>query len=256
VAGITLKNPPLIEAIFEIKWQLEETGGGLKQDPHYSLLIGRIYDRLDEDYPFHQRLPSASMPSEMVAGIVQHRFRRGEEQWPLIQIGPGVFTVNDTKGYTWVDFEKRIIQGVSTLCEVYPDAQNLTIDSLMLRYINGLEFDFDKEDILQFLAEQMKVDVSFHPSLFDHTDVERRPLGLDCNFTFTCEKPRAVINLRFAKGQRRNANALIWQTNLVTRSDDVPNLPTELEDWLENAHDVIEDWFFKTIEGDLLKRFK
>jgi uncharacterized protein (TIGR04255 family) len=254
--GITLSNPPLIEAIFEIKWRLQEAAPGLKRDPHYSLLIGRIFDRLNDQYPFHEPLPSASIPSEMVAGVVQHRFRKGKDEWPVVQVGPGVFTVNDTEKYTWDDFGKRVIEGVNTLCEVYPDAENLTIDSLMLRYINGVEFDFGGEDIFRFLAEKMKVGFSLHPPLFQDTGVEERPLGLDCRFTFACAAPKATMNLRFTRGKRHDADALIWQTNLVARSSDMPKLPGELGDWLEKAHAVLEDWFFKSIEGDLLKRFE
>ena len=76
-------------------------------DPHYRLLLGRLFDRFQKDYPVHEQLPTASLPDDMVGQVVQHRFRVAKDDWPLVQVGPGVFTVNDTQHYTWTDFEQR-----------------------------------------------------------------------------------------------------------------------------------------------------
>ena len=32
-----LKNKPLVEAIFELRWELQEPAPGMKIDPHYNL---------------------------------------------------------------------------------------------------------------------------------------------------------------------------------------------------------------------------
>lgn len=37
--GIRLKNKPLVEAILELKWQLQEGPGGMNVDPNYRLLL-------------------------------------------------------------------------------------------------------------------------------------------------------------------------------------------------------------------------
>ena len=254
--GKTLKHPPLIEAIFEIKWQLQSKAPGLKQDPHYNLLIGRLYDELAGDYPIHQQLDSALIPAEMVPGIVQHRFRKGKDEWPLVQLGPGVFTVNVTKGYTWDDFKSRVVKGVNALVKVHPDAQNLAVDSLLVRYINTIPFDFDRENIFEFLEELMHTKIALHPPLFEAVPVERTPLGFDCRFAFRCAKPKATVTFRFSDGTSHGKGALIWQTVVDTRSDGIPKLPSELEAWLEDAHTVAETWFFQLIEGELQRRFE
>ena len=62
-----LKNKPLAEAIFELRWELQEPAQGMKVDPHYKILIGVMYDKV-------------------------------EDEWPLIKIGPGIITLNDTGG--------------------------------------------------------------------------------------------------------------------------------------------------------------
>ena len=103
-----LKNKPLVEAIFELRWELEEQVSGAKTDPHYKILIGRMYDRVKDDYPYHEELPTATIPDEIAGYIIQHRFRKDKDMWPLIQVGPGIVTLNDTEGYVWDDFEERI----------------------------------------------------------------------------------------------------------------------------------------------------
>lgn len=80
-----LKNKPLVEAIFELRWDLQEPVPGIKIDPHYKLLIGRLYDKLNDEYPYHEQLPIAAMPDEILGHVVQHRFRRNKDEWPLIQ---------------------------------------------------------------------------------------------------------------------------------------------------------------------------
>lgn len=92
-----LTHPPLVEAILEVRWQLQEQVPGVAVDPKYKLLVGRLYDRLSRDYPFHEPLPTASMPDEMLGYVVQHRFRAAEGVWPLVQVGPGLVTLNDPR---------------------------------------------------------------------------------------------------------------------------------------------------------------
>ena len=92
-----LTHPPLIEAILEVRWQLQQQAPGVAVDPKYKLLVGRLYDRLSRDYPFYEPLPTASMPDEMLGYVVQHRFRTADGAWPLVQVGPGLVTLNDTR---------------------------------------------------------------------------------------------------------------------------------------------------------------
>lgn len=252
---IILLNKPLVEAIFEIKWKLKELDSGGKIDPHYKLLVGRLFDRLNKKYPWHEQLPTASIPDEMVENVVQHRFRKSENDWPLIQIGPGIFAVNDTKDYVWEDFEKRIIEGVNTLYEVYPESDHLIITSIMLRYIDAIEFDFEKDDISQFLKDKMKIEFSMPSQLFDGTNIEKKPLNFNLTFSYPCSEPSSTINLRLSRGQRYGKDVLMWET-IVHSSSNIPKLSDELNEWLTNAHDITDDWFFKLIEGNLLERFK
>lgn len=252
-----LKNKPLVEAIFEMKWKLQEPNPGVTIDPHYKILIGRLYDRLAKEYSYHEQLPTASFPDEMLGHIVQHRFRKGKDLWPLIQIGPGILTVNDTENYIWTDFEKRCTQAVESLFEAYPESKiNLQIEGLLLRYINAVDFDYKRNDIFTFLREKMKTNVSLPSILFDDISVNRLPIGFDCRFSFPSSSPKGAIHLRFVRGNRKGLDALIWETMVQSVSEDVPKIPDNFKEWIDGAHTITDDWFFKLIEGELLRRFE
>lgn len=252
-----LKNKPLVEAIFEIRWELQEIAQGIRIDPHYKILIGRMYDRVRDEYPFHEQLPTATMPDEIAGYVVQHRFRRGKDEWPLIQIGPGIMTLNDTEGYLWEDFEKRIHNMLEALFKAYPDAEdNLKVNWLLLRYIDAVDFNYDEDDIFSFLDRNLKISISIYEELFKETGVGNLPLSFDLRFSFPATDPKGAVHLRFVRGIRRNADALIWETHVQSVGDDAPKDKEEIATWVANAHRLTDDWFFKMIEGELLRRFE
>lgn len=251
-----LKNKPLIEAIFEVKWQLIEQGEGLRIDPHYKILIGSLYSKFKEEYPYHEMLPTASIPDNMADYVIQHRFRKGKNEWPLIQVGPGILAVNDTEGYIWEDFEKRVMNAVKILFEVYPEREKLEINSLLLRYIDAVEFNFESDNIFDFLSQRMKTGITVYPKLFKDTKVEPLPSSFDWRLSFPSKKPEGTIHLRFTRGKKENTDALIWETMVQSTNNELLPIPEKITDWLNNAHDLTDDWFFKLIEGELERRFE
>jgi len=255
-----LSKKPLLEAIFELRWELRPQTGGVPLDPHYKILIGAMYEKIRNEYGFHESLPSATMPDEIAGYVVQHRFRKIQDGWPLIQIGPGIITLNDTVGYTWDDFEKRIGQLLVTLFDTYPNADtDMVVKRLLLRYIDGVEFDFDSDNVLSFLKDHMKLNIEVEKTLFDDTEVRNVPRALDLKLTFDSTKPAGRVQLRFARGKKQASDvsdALIWETNVFITGKDVPKTKDEIVGWVKTAHDLTDNWFFKTISGELLKRFQ
>ncbi len=200
---VILKNKPLVEAIFELRWKLKEIAPLRHVDPQYKILIGRIYDRVNKEYPYHEQLPIAFMPDEMAHHMVQHRFRKDKNDWPLIQLGPGIITLNDTDSYVWEDFEKRIIKIIDTLFQTYPNSEKeLDIDSILLRYIDAVEFEYNNDDIFKFLSNQMKIGINFNEKLFEDTRVNYLPRDFNFKYSFNSNKPKGIIHLSFARGKK------------------------------------------------------
>lgn len=104
----------------------------------------------------------------MAGYVFQHRFRKDKGKWPLIQIGPGIITVNDIEGQLLEDFENRITVSINTLFEAYPEPKNnLKFNMVVLRYIGAIAFDFEKENIFNFLKEKMKTSINLYAKLFE-----------------------------------------------------------------------------------------
>lgn len=251
-----MENKPLVEAIFEIRWELVKTKFGF-MDPNYKLIIGRIYDKLKEEYPYYEQLMAANIPDGIAEYITQHRFRVGKNKWPLIQIGQGILTVNDTDSYMWEDFEKRISQAVKTLIEVYPNGEEkIKLNKKVLRYIDSVGFNYEKDDVFTFLNEKMKTDIGLYKKLFEKTGVTKVPLGFDLRFSFESTKPEGVISLRFRRGKNKNVDSLIWESIIESTQLEVSNIEKNVSKWIREGHDLTDDWFFKLIKGDLLRGFK
>lgn len=251
-----LKNKPLVEAIFEMRWKPIEKTQGINTFPDYRILVGRLYDRVREEYPFHEQLPAASMPDEIAGYVIQHRFRKNQNEWPLIQIGPGIITINDTEGYVWEDFERRIVQLIDNIFKTFLDLKNLKINSLTLRYIDSIAFDYEKDNIFYFLKDKMKTNIEIYNALFKDTEVDELPLGFDLRFVYPSNNPKGAVKVRFTKGRRKGSDALIWETIVQSIEIDAPDTKDKIRDWVKKAHVLSHDWFFKLIDGELLRRFE
>ena len=61
--------------------------------------------------------------------------------------------------------------------------------------------------------------------------------------------------LNLGRGQKNDSPALVWDLLFISVGNDVPGFD-ELAQWLSDAHDILEKWFFTLIEGDLYHEFK
>ena len=249
-----LKNKPLVEAILETKWKPVAGGPNAPIDPQYRVFMGRFYDRVSQAYPAYEALQTAAIPEEMSFQMPQYRFRTKENEWPLIQLGPGVLTLNETNAYEWNDFEKRANWTLERLFESYPG--KLELQSLLLRYINAVEIDYSKEAVTSFLREKMKIGVTYPESLFQCGKVDQIPAGFVLQTSFLANEPKGIVQIKFSKGKVNERPVLLWDTSVMSRGNDLPELPAEFPEWVSSAHLIAEDWFFKLIDGELLQRFQ
>jgi len=253
---MNLSKKPLIEAIFELRWQLQgKAVSGEAIDPHYKILVGRMYDRAKEEYPFSEPLPTADIPERFAAYNIQYRFRKAEDGWPLIQVGPGIITVNDTAGYDWEDFSSRISDLLEMFSESHPESSNLVWNHLMLRYINAVRFDYGEYNAFEFLKDKMKTDIEMRYKLFENNRLSQVPSSLDLRFSFASMDPAGMASLRIATGEKNGENSLVWETMFRSLGNDAQSAKEKADVWVEGAHLVAHDLFFDMIEGDLLEEF-
>lgn len=248
-----LKNKPLVEALFEVRWGLDGPPG-MAVDPAYQLLIGQLYGQIRERFPHAVRLPTAEIPELMAPFTPQHQFRVGPDRWPLVQLGPGLLTVNDTEAYLWDNFYDSCRYVVDALFKVYPQADRpLRIVEVSLRYIDA--------DILEGAAateflRKLKIDIGLPTFLFKDGRVGELPLGVGLSLAYPTAEPRGTIRLVFNQGRKSDKDALIWETQVASRGEDVPTDPGRIGEWLDKAHSITHDWFIRLIEGELLEKYR
>lgn len=256
MSSIELQNKPLVEAILEFKWRLPpQTPTRIEIDPHYRLLLGRFSEKVEGDYPFHEPLPTTQIPDAMAAHMAQHRFRTSQDGWPLIQVGPGLMTVNETSGYKWNDFKERCDRAVRSLSDAHPAKRQFNAQDLALRYIDAVDIDFGQESVFCFLQNKMKTSISLPDTLFSDGRVKRNPTAFNCQMSFPAVYPVSFVTLRFAIGSHKKKPALIWETLVQAANTHIPKIPEGFSEWLDAAHNLTDDWFFKLIDGELKERF-
>jgi uncharacterized protein (TIGR04255 family) len=259
MAHPVLGKKPLVEAIFELRWDLRDSGPGPGTDPHYQLFVGRLYDRVLKQYPHHEQLPAAAAPPELASHVVQHRFRKAANEWPLLQVGPGVVTLNATTDYDWADYEKRIAGLLDAVHDAYPkDVLGAGITMVLLRYLDAFPLDLGETNACDYLEDKLKTRIKLERRLFEKTGVAERPSNIDLRFEFFTTTPPGIVQLKFARGRRKTngTDVIMLDTTVRTGEKDIPQEKTPLLEWTKAAHDLADDWFFKLVEGELLESFK
>lgn len=251
-----LANPPIVEALVEVGWAMDKSSGLNLIDPHYQLLLGSFYQRVKSEYPFHEALPAASIPDEVTGSVVKHRFRVAKDSWPLIQIGPGVMSVNETEKYTTFEkFKPRAIKALNDLFEAHPKSNELEIKRLILRYIDAKEIDYSQENIHKFISDKMHIPMKLPSFIFQNGNLEEIPTSFKWQTSLRCNDPAGMAILSFSTGIRSGKPALIWEQILRSEDDDIDNMPDKFGEWIDSAHKIIHAWFDKLIEGDLKREF-
>lgn len=252
---IDLPNKPLIEALLELKWVISPHEKGVEVDPYYKLLVGSLYSRVKKEYPHHQPLPAAEVPDELTPHVVKHQFRVGPGRWPLVQVGPGVASVNCTDTYTWNAFSNACTSFYDHLVQSYQESGSPTapqFSSVMLRYINTLE---KPESLLDFVREKLHTTIDLPDPVETSPHVAGQANEFRLAVDIPLHQPEGVGSVRMGTGLRNDAPALFWELVVVSKGRSVPQTLADFGPWLGNAHQVAESWFFAIIDGELLDRF-
>lgn len=250
-----LKNKPLVEAIFELGWSIE---GASPLDQMWDVLPGLYFGSVREEYPHIENLPASQVPAQLTTNVVRHRFRRGKDQWPLTQLGPGILTVNDSAGYSvWEDFLPRITQSFDALTNSISkvSSQALQFSRVELRYINAVPFDESRESIMEFLTRKLHIHIGL-PALYDGEGDTEDIDNANITFHVPLKKPPGTAEIMAALGKKGDEESVIFHLIVRSKKTAVPQSREELEIWANDAHNVIDAWFMKLCEGELLNSFK
>lgn len=252
-----LLYPPLVEAIFEIRWELQgDQKTGRFRDVAYPMMYGRIYERLKKDFPLIEDLPSVQVHPEASPFVVRHRLRKERNGWPLLQIGPGIATINDAKGYSWSTLKNLVLRMMEAIIDSFPTGSlPLNFIKSEMRYINGIPFDFQRENAITFLEEKLHLKIDVEKQIFDMNEMSEKPNSVNLNLAYALNRPVGNLMLSVNLGQLDVKPAYIVQTVVQSMGETVAQDETSMAPWLNEAHSVLENCFLSLCKGSLMQRF-
>ena len=241
-----LPNAPLQEVIFEVQWGLDvQDGTNLLYDPKFDLGLGRLSALLKDRFPEEIKKFPELFPIQLPY-MATWQFRPGPDGWPLIQLGHGVLTVNDTDlAYDWdTVFFPLIKDALAWLSEAYDGAPLFA--KAELRYIDSVRTsEHTFKDWGSFVSDNLNVSVSnqFKP---------RGPvLNVGLHQVFELENGGQLL-VAVNSGKRENDDAMIWQT-AVTQPG--PFDTASLLQWADGAHKLSKELFQELCKPPFHERF-
>lgn len=257
--NINLNSPPLAEAWLEVQWQLDATGiPNTVVDSKFPFALGLFRSKVKNEFGDITPLDPSRFPQELLPNAVHYRFTPVDKSWPMLQIGPGVASVNFSDPYTWEDFKARSMYLREQINDVYEN--DIQVKRLDLRYRNIFEFDYESRDLLQYLQKDLNITIAFPKHISDEITQLSWPQHLNSTFSYDLKKPTGRGAIRIATGKKTATQApvIVVELEVISTQDSMAYWSTDdgFAKWLENAHDVIHEWFFAIIEGDLFDKFR
>lgn len=237
-----LPYAPLVEVVFELHWNVSTSDVTKTQ-----YLYGDLYNLLKEKYPYREIVNSPEIPFEILVDKPVHRYRNNLGGYPLIQIGPGLLTLNCTeKNYYWDEFYENSNQLVSNFLEIHTFLPTEKIRASLF-YLDFFEFDFEKINIHDFLNNNfnLMVEQSF-------LDTDSLPTDLNLGFFFKVECGDISVQLKRGKNSDKR-DGIILQTKL--NGPYLHSKADEISNWLTTAHETCSDIFKRIFKIEFYNTF-
>jgi uncharacterized protein (TIGR04255 family) len=246
--SLLLKNAPLKEVIFELRWELDFIP--LQKtfvDSGFQEAVINFQNAIHKDFKEFQILYPGDLVLNPSNQKVTHRFYKEKGQHPLYQIGPGVFTVNDNnKNYSWSDFKSLILLGTHYLKESYN--KELVPSNVELRYIDAVDWTiFGDSNKFNFLKEHLNINAE------PYSFVDGELVDISFSKRFVADE-NAYLNITVATGKDKNSNEelVVWHTYYNNKERIAWS---NLENWIEQAHDGCSKTFKKMVNKTLYEYF-
>lgn len=244
-----LPNAPLQEVIFELRWTLtpsEESGQVI--DSEFELASGRLSSIIEKKFPHHQRITPSNIPQQLLQYQVVHQYWTDKNTWPVLQLGPGIFTINCTDNwYDWENsFRDLIKEAIEWLFQAYRNSLNIGLVSL--RYIDAIKIsDYGglSDGWQNFIKS--KFNFEYHNSF----DTRGKQKQIQINQIFELNDG-SDLHVQMTDGTTSNEEAFIWQIAILKKFSFTP---TEILDWADNAHSIAHNLFKEMLKPEMYASF-
>lgn len=246
-----LLKAPLKEVIFEIHWLLEVNKLGQQYDPFYDFGKGKYFDKVKDKFPHKRDIPVPTIQNVNIRIIDSplHQFWSGDGVWPVIQLGQGILTVNDTdKNYKWEStFKSNIEFALKCLLESNPSV--FRFNKLVLKYIDAVDIQGSETvDWRSYIDQNLRI------SIKNDFEAKGKLSDLNINQAFDLsDGSRLVLAVNSSKNSKTLQPALVWQTIIEKKSDIKFD---DIMTWAEYGHDTISELFHSMLNKDFYDSFK
>ncbi len=253
-----LSKQPLVEVIFELHWNSKNG----YPDSYYKLIIGAFYEHIKKEFPVFEPLITANIPEEAIppeSRIVQYRFWSENKTWPVVQLGPGILTVNMNEDYGgWNTFKPVIEKVTDKFLKSHPYIEDLVLEELILKYIDVFYIDFSKNNVLDYLKNKLhidlQVDLENDPRKANLSEI---PINVDIKLEYQINEPEGILGFRFFKAFVKEKEGLVLESYVVSKQILGFDLSKEfIATWLDKAHDMTDFIFSNLIRGKLMEELK
>ncbi|WP_373513340.1 TIGR04255 family protein [Persicitalea sp.] len=240
-----LPKAPLKEVIFEIFWDVQITPEGLAIDSDFEFALGLFAKKIKASHSKDKKLYPNGAPLQLT-GKVTHQFWRDEMTWPIVQLGPGVMTVNDTDiTYDWENGYFDLVQNcLDYLFESYE--YKININQLQLKYIDAVDLASDT-DYVGFLKDHLRIE------LRNDFTLPGKAVGAHVNQGFQLEDGSLLtLFAGDAVNQSTKQTAAVWTTTVFKTGNFSQD---EIVEWLSRAHDIASATFKEMVSPQFYKTF-
>jgi uncharacterized protein (TIGR04255 family) len=268
---IVLKINPLIEAWLTIQWELNQLQDDplVASDPGFNFpFVLEFYGAVKEKYGNLKELDIKKIPIEITPYQPRYQFQtKGENIWPMLQLGPGIATVNFTEPYSWTYFQEEAVFLRKKLVATYQE-RNLKTRLISLKYRNAVPCQYTSDHLLDFLGKYLNTSLALPPYIPGLVVTKEKASDLNLHLGFNLNKPKGKGILKIATGTKKVLDAstqtmkdeehIIFELEVISIGLNAPPLQSlaKFKTWLTDAHNVTHEWFFSLIEGEFLEQYK
>jgi uncharacterized protein (TIGR04255 family) len=260
-----LPNAPLAEAVFELRWALqgEETLPiPLRTDPGLPALVSEFTELARKSgFTFHREM----VPLHQLGGwgVFRRYYLQEGRDFPLLQIGPGIFAANQSADYEWKSFKKLVTIGLKNLLKAYPKTKDYPLKPvhLELRYVDVLDQGLiAASDFIAFTRKATHLNIA-PPAYFDDRKLFGVVAGGRVQLNYPAkDRQNTTFQLDYVSGLKETKAVVQLTTKVVSTDAGVPKtvaaLGSSVDAWLDAAHELLSGFFREFVRPETLERFK
>jgi uncharacterized protein (TIGR04255 family) len=259
-----LSNAPLLEAWMQLRWGTIQKGPPSANITEFTFtpddldyFVGQFREvaRREEFVHIERLTPSMISP---LPHAVTHRFRKQPNSWPCLQIGLGIFTVNQVNdGYGWEKFKQDVLRGLVLLDSGHPlGLGKLPKLGVELSYRDGFVFK-EGETSIDFVTGNLHVGFKPPADFLAYPHLNQEPSGISIHFKHNVSKPQGELIVEIKQGLINGQPGMIMDTIVRSTGDHSPDFETNtIAAWLEEAHDLQRHAFKSLIDPVYARTFQ